>query len=772
MATPSDIPSLARLALQYGTINEEQYRHVNALHALRQKEKNPMDYGALLVSQRFATQYQIGLLKLIQEYLVIKKQGEEFGKIAIAKGFATKQDVENAVERQRKEFRRARIKKLIGDILVENEVITTAQKNQVLKEQARLEKRIEKAFDKSPTKKKPAVEPPPKPIPEPPLESDDDNARLSEYEQQFLQVKVLDKDFAASVVEKGLATEQDVTAAQEVQEEEFQTRQQLRILGDIMVDMNFLTEAQKTVILKEQNRLAQADPEGAGDEPETPDMELLVSPDKGEARVRIPEERFSLVTLPALRELLSEKRITHGVLSDTLLQCHLERQTPEFTIAQVNCSPILKKKTKAALHLDSGLSEKGEKRKGDFLSKQDFRLVSYEKPDVFGKKTRQKPGTDVSFRPGAGTRVSKDKTGIIAAKTGLPSLSIDGKLFIHPIIHVLEDADLRYGQLEAYANLSVSGVLTGAYPVTAGKVKAREIRGANITAMGEIRSDVGITDSVIRTQGDVHARYLHNCKIEACGNIYIQNEIIDSYILTSGALDSENCRVITTQIYAKKGICLLGVGSNRTHACVMAAGTEHHVLSLVKSIEQEIESVRQTLDELADQAAEQADLSKQTFQKMVEMKVFHDRAKKKQLLIEKESQKAPSKKKNNYDKLIRNFEARVEKSIATLKELNVEKKRYDLGKLKIQKKIERATPKIERQVLALRQDIACFYAWTQKQAGRPEIKILGKAFQGTEFKGVYSTLVLDSDSENFSATESRDLTDDIYKITISPIQAL
>ena len=80
------------------------------LHALKQKDKIPLDYARLLLGQKFATRYQIGLLKLIQEYYIVKKRGEEFGKIAIEKGFATQLDVQKALEFQKKEFKRARMK--------------------------------------------------------------------------------------------------------------------------------------------------------------------------------------------------------------------------------------------------------------------------------------------------------------------------------------------------------------------------------------------------------------------------------------------------------------------------------------------------------------------------------------------------------------------------------------------------------------------------------------------------------------------------------------
>ncbi|MDZ7664236.1 MAG: hypothetical protein U5K27_02720 [Desulfotignum sp.] len=114
MTEISNIPSLASIALEYGTIQQEQYRQITALYTLRQKQKPPPDYADLLWVRDFATQYQIGLLQLIQEYHIIEHLGEKFGKIAVAKGFATHEDVRKAMEHQENEFRRAKVKILIG----------------------------------------------------------------------------------------------------------------------------------------------------------------------------------------------------------------------------------------------------------------------------------------------------------------------------------------------------------------------------------------------------------------------------------------------------------------------------------------------------------------------------------------------------------------------------------------------------------------------------------------------------------------------------------
>ncbi len=745
MPQTNNIPTLASLALQYGTITNDQYRHLTALHASQKKDQPPMDYARLLLGQKFATRYQIGLLKLIQEYFIVKKRGEEFGKIAIDRGFATPLDVQKALEFQKKEFKRARIKKLIGDILVESRVITTKQKNNILKEQRLLEQRAEKIFTTKPENKPPetiSTQRGGQPLPL-------DDSELSAYEKKFLKIKVLDREFAARVTEKGLASKREVAIAQRVQEEEFEKENRLKILGDVMVTMGFITEEQKAIILKDQIKSEEPTDSKETGSKEPSGLEVIISPDKITAWVKINRHFLSQTTVPRLKSVLIAHGITNGIYPDALLQGQLNRGNLEFTAARSDVS--------SKLIMETNLTEGGEKRKGAQLAKQDTTPNPLIIKNIFGNNMRQECSKTLVHKCGSGTRPSQDGAGIIAAKTGVLSLSIEEKIFIHPIIHVLEDADLRYGPLEAYANLSISGVLTGAYPITAGSIKAREIRGASIESIGTIRADVGITDTIIRSQGDIHARYLHNCQIETFGNIYIENEIFDSKITVSGKIDSPGCRIISSSLYAKQGVRLAGIGSERTKSCTIAAGGEHHILELEKSIYREIDRISKEIDFLKEKKEEQENLSKKIFQKMIELKIFLDRTKNKKQLLVTEFKKSKGQVKRpklkNIVNLISNFEKRIEHSIASLKEINKTKKLHDTKKIELENKINQLLPETNTDIKALKEKLYLFFEWTRYQKNISKIEITGKAFPGTHFSGIYASLKIESNLENFSLSE-------------------
>ena len=728
------IPSLADLALQYGTIDKVQYKHITSLHALKIKENRPQDYSSLLMGQRFATGYQISLLKLIQDYHAIKVSGREFGKIAVEKGYATEEDVRNALDFQRREFKRARLKKLIGDILVESRVITEKQKNQVLKEQTFLERKASKIREESQGQTDPGQT----------------ELELSDYERQFLKVKALDIEFAASVLEKGFASKLDIEAAQETQEFEFETNQTIKTLGNIMVEMQTLTLEQQNIILKEQNRPIEQEEEA---------IQIHISPDLMEARVRISKTGQTGVNLAMVKENLASQGITHGIYPDAVLQCHLENRDLEFTAAYQDFSENLIQARKTAFLARTGLEEKDETRKGEELTWEKTGPVECEGINIKGEKTRsQELGRNFTFRSGPGTRLSRDGSGIFAAKSGTPFVSIARKIFIHPALHVLEDLDLKYGEPpEPYANLNISGILTGAFPITAGRIKATEIRGARIEAMGDVRSDVGITDSFILTHGDIHARYLHNCVIISFGNVNIRSEIFDSRVFCAGRVESPQCRLIDSRLYAKKGIHISGAGSKKTAPCTLCAGSEHYLIEFNKYIARQMEEIESEAEDLKKEKQELEHLSKKTFQKMIELKMFHDRAKeKKQTLLQEYKAKknqTTKEKQKNFISLIKTFESRMMQAVASIKKSNASKKKYEDEIEKIENEILSLKKKNKNKILSLEQDLYSFYEWAREKNNSTQIKISGKAFQGTMLKGIFSEKKLDADFENFCADE-------------------
>ena len=96
----------------------------------------------------------------------------------------------------------------------------------------------------------------------------------------------------------------------------------------------------------------------------------------------------------------------------------------------------------------------------------------------------------------------------------------------------------------------------------------------------------------------------------------------------------------------------------------------------------------------------------------------------------------------------------MEKSIHTLKQFNLKKKKYDAEKTKLEKKLNLLRPTLEKKILSLEQDRIAWFQWTRNQKSNPEIKIHGTAFQGNIFQGVFTDQALAADTQFFSAKQT------------------
>ncbi len=726
---------MATLAFQYGTITKDQLKQVKAAYVLKHNDDPNLKYEDLLLHQKFATHYQIGLLKLIREYMIIKKRGEIFGEIAVDMGFISSDDLKKGLEHQRADFETAKTKKLIGEILVESGALTLKQKDAILKEQRLLEKYASNILSQHPGETK---------------ESDD----LSDYEKQFLKIKVTDQEFAASALEKGFVTQEEIDEAKTIQENAFQKDHQVTKLDDVMVDNDILIEEQKEIILEEQQKLY----------PEeelvySPKIDVIISDDQMEALVKIEKEDMASVLLQDIKDALKNHKVTHGIYNDALLQGNLDMGNLEFVAAKQDFSAELIKSRKATYHFNTKKIDAESIKKGSTLAEQRMVSDNYIKQDLFGDDIEQSKGSDFTFRCAHGVRISKDKSKAFASITGHPSLSIERKLYVHPVLNLMEDADLKYGPLEKYANINIKGGITDAYPIEAGNIRASEIRGATIEAIGDIHVDIGITDAVISCQGSIHARYIHGSKIEAFGNVVVDNEIIDSKISCSGRLASENAAVISSQIFAKKGITLARVGSEKTSACIICAGTENHILEQADKINARIKEISSPLDKMKKLLEDKIHLSKKTFQNMIELKIFHDRAKTTNEKLSKEFQKKKKelsgKKIKNIAKLLNDFEKRMAASVLSLKKLNKIKNDFKIEKENLNKKIKIVSLDTQKKIDAVQLDLFAFFEWARKQENISSIKILKRAVQGTIFKGVFSSTTLKKNLTNFLIFEKQ-----------------
>lgn len=669
-------PCFEELALKYKTISKKQLNYARAVLNEKKKKIPNITMEEILLEEGFANMEQVNLLKDILKFLKLKEKSEKFGVLAVKMGYTTQKEVNDALKKQHLEFRQSKIKKIIGDILVESQAITPGQRDAIAEEQQRLYKLNLKKIN-GPNKA---------------LENINSNG----------------------------------------------TQQPRKIQESI------------------DNK-----------KPHDHSIEVIIPENCMEAWVKLSDTTPGKVSLDEIKTRLYEKNVTFGIYNDSMLQSFIESKKNLFMAAEGK-SPSVNKNTgiKYLFNTQEGQMPSNGKdtdvkiKKGETIAVLGIEDIDGSGRNIFGRQTNRyvdgshKPPV---FRCGKGTRISKDNTKAFAGQSGFPFLSIEKKLYILPVTNVLEDADLKFGPIEEFSNINVSGILTGAFPVKAGRITAREIRGTRIQALKDIVVKVGITDARIRTQGNVYAKYIHNSTIEAFGDVIVEHEIIDSTITISGKCKAAKSRIIASTISAKQGIIAAGAGSNVTEPCILGAGREDHIISEINMISYKIELEEKKLTELNKKKKSLKQKEEKIFKKMANLKHFYDRVKKELADIDgapKENFSASDK--TTYVKTMKlkdDLDRKLDSIISSLKALNKEKQSTEAQHHAIEKKIKQIKPGIIKKVTEYKRDRAAFVQWAERTPGLPEIEIRGRVSQGTVFKGIFTSMTAMQEYKNIKIVE-------------------
>ena len=80
------------------------------------------------------------------------------------------------------------------------------------------------------------------------------------------------------------------------------------------------------------------------------------------------------------------------------------------------------------------------------------------------------------------------------------------------------DLSTKTNDLKYRGNIRVNGIIMDGVDLNCGSIKAHEIRGAQIVAVGDVMVSGGIIGARVTAQGNVQAKFINNCQIETFGN--------------------------------------------------------------------------------------------------------------------------------------------------------------------------------------------------------------------------------------------------------------
>ena len=130
---------MGKLAVKYKFVDEEQIQEALSIQKQEQLAGKKTLLGEILVAQGMMSQNQLDFLLSIQKVIETRKMDKKFGMIAVKNDFAAQEDIEHALMEQKKSYEKTKIVKMIGDILVESNMMTRDQCDAILKKQQRFE---------------------------------------------------------------------------------------------------------------------------------------------------------------------------------------------------------------------------------------------------------------------------------------------------------------------------------------------------------------------------------------------------------------------------------------------------------------------------------------------------------------------------------------------------------------------------------------------------------------------------------------------------------
>ena len=127
-----------KLAVKYKFVSEKQIQEALALHEQEKRAGKKLFLGEILVIHGMISQSQLDFLLSVQKMLQTRQLDRSFGMIAVKNDFATQEDIDHAMEEQKRVFKETKSLKLIGDMLVESGVLTEEQRDTILFRQKRI----------------------------------------------------------------------------------------------------------------------------------------------------------------------------------------------------------------------------------------------------------------------------------------------------------------------------------------------------------------------------------------------------------------------------------------------------------------------------------------------------------------------------------------------------------------------------------------------------------------------------------------------------------
>lgn len=549
-------------------------------------KKNPEKSASVfLLKNKIFSEENIEFLYSIKKHLELLMADKKFGKLGIANHFVAPDKIKKALDLQVEIFRKRKKSIKIGDILVQNQDMSVADKTALLLTQDRIKDE---------------------------LLADALNAIAKSKIEQI----AINKRFGAIAVKKELIDTKQLNQALKAQQKEEKEGKVKRYLGDFLKELFSLSNNDILDILKVQKKLEtkrmnlekkliEYNCEKSSNETLDSFYEYHVTEDRLKAFVSKTQKTAQKTSLDDFLNWFSLSGIKYGLCEPAKIQAFLARDGMEFQL-EIAKGEVPKPFEKESIeyHFDTHFFDDTENKKSD-----DTPFV--QKGEALATITPHKesePGIDVFGRPiylpeepviflCAGQGVVKRNNEFIALAPGNPKLFKERTLFVTPALDSLptreikgditDDAEDQY----LLSNLNVKGnIIPGIHVACHNLTIEGDIMG-NVTASGNIDIYGGIGAETYGNEEN-----LESSRVEAKGRIQVSQKIINSIIVARLGLKAPNSDLISSQVLAFNDIVVNNVYSSREAPSVLRIARENIIE--IEKIEKAIQALERGRDKL------------------------------------------------------------------------------------------------------------------------------------------------------------------------------
>ncbi|RJP81686.1 MAG: DUF342 domain-containing protein [Desulfobacteraceae bacterium] len=624
-----------------------------------------------------------------------------FGSRALKKGFVTKSQIDAAMGLQAKEFMKNRSCSSIGEIMVDQGMITEEQRQVILKEMEILEKK-----------------------------------ETGQEMKPFL-------DSGVGADDRGNETQKMVIQESLTSAGRFE---KLTADGDILKSPDDQSEGSKAVLIISEDKF-EAKIVFSGD------FSKPVSMDEIEDLLEDGGIDYNLVDMAKIKSFLNT--VKKG--NDELVIAKGERPVPGkaacityffdtdyLGAGRINEDGTIDYKDRGAIPRVNA---------GDLIAEKVPSQPGRDGFNVYGISIPVSEPEDKDLICDSGVELSNDGLKVFAKVEGQPNVTITGKLSVFDEFNVKGDVDYNTGNIEFDGNINVEGAVKDGFSVRGGNLTAKEIHGAMIYLKGDLTVDGGIFGAGIQTEGQVIARYVKDANIKSYGDVVVDKEILDSKIRTSGKCIIERGKIISSLITAKEGIDTKQIGTDVSPPCTIKVGQDEHIRKIIQGLDYKIQKRREELEKEQAQYESLLEEQRRLHVKISEFAQAQDRAKMLENALSQKMKTAEAQK------------AEDERKKIMLVMEKVREKSQDIGNKigeifseqeRILEEISASMTKIETEITLIekigkeKSDVS---EWSKKEPGNPVVVVRGEIYGGTKLFGPHALMTLDETEKNVMIKE-------------------